>query len=110
MTDGIQRNDIYEHLVSELKSERKVLSPKTFMEDYLPKDLRVPFRQHFEQRNIPMTQFSKDWKDIGNQLKRRTLVTVHGVNITAPAEGENLIEVSEDQIVINDALNRVGHK
>src|SRR5258706_7366847 len=39
VTDGVERNTLYEHLVSEMKSKRQDLSPRRFMEDYLPGDL-----------------------------------------------------------------------
>jgi hypothetical protein len=115
VSDGIERNTVYEHLVSELKSQRRLLSPRSFMEDYVQADLRPAFRQYFDSQHVPMTQFSKDLQDISNQLKRRTLITTHGVNITAPVneEGnieEGLVQVGEERIVVNDSLRRVGRK
>jgi hypothetical protein len=110
VTDPVQKNDIYESLVSELKSQRRTLSPRTFMEDYVPSELRVPFRQFFESGNVPMTQFPKDRGDIDRRLRRRSLLTEHGISITAPVEGENLIEIAEERIVVNDSLRRVGRK
>jgi hypothetical protein len=115
VTDGVERNTLYEHLVSEMKSQRRTLSPRSFMEDYVPADLRPAFRQYFESKNVPMTQFSKDLQDINNQLKRRTLITTRGVNITAPVNEdgnveEGLVQVGEEQIIVNDSLQRVGRK
>lgn len=62
-----------------------------------------------------MTQFSKDLQDVNNQLKRRTLITTRGVNISAPVNDdgrtdEGLIEVAEERIIVNDSLERVGRK
>ena len=110
ITDPVEKNTVYEHLVSELKSERRTMSPRSFMEDYMPGPLRVPFRRHFEAANIPMTQFSKDVEDISRQLRRRSFTTRRGVTITAPVEEENLVDVGEDRIVVNDTLDRVGRK
>lgn len=115
VTDGVERNTMYEHLVSELKSQKVALSPRSFMEDYVPPDLRPAFQHFFEERQVPLTQFSKDLQDIRNQLRRRTLITTRGVNITAPVNedgtfDEGLIDVGVERIVVNDSLERVGHK
>jgi len=110
VTDPIEKNDVYEHLVSELKSQRRTLSPRTFMDDYIPTQLRVPFRQYFETANVPMTQFPKDLEDIKRQLRRRSLLTTRGVSITVPVEEEHIVDIAEDRIVVNDSLQRVGRK
>ncbi len=115
VTDGVERNTLYEHLVSELKSQPHALSPRRFMEDYLPGNLRPAFQQFFEDKHVPMTQFSKDLQDVQNHLKRRTLITTRGVNITAPVAEDGtieqgLIDVGDERIVVNDSLERVGRK
>ena len=115
VSDGVERNTIYEHLVSEMKSQRHALSPRRFMEDYLPGPLRPSFRNYFQEKNVAMTQFPKDTQDILGRLKRRTLITTRGVNITAPVSEDGaiengLIDVGEERIVVNDSLERVGHK
>jgi hypothetical protein len=115
VTDGVERNTLYEHLVSELKSQRHAVSPRRFMEDYLPGDLRPAFQRFLEEKKVPMTQFTKDLEDVRSQLKRRTLITTRGVNITAPVaeDGmieEGLIDVGDARIVVNDSLERVGRK
>jgi hypothetical protein len=110
ITDPVEKDTAYEHLFSELKSQRRTLSPRTFMEEYMPAPLRVPFKQFFQAANVPMTQFSKDLEDIKPQLRRRSFSTTRGVTITAPVEEENLIDVGAEKIVVNDTLARVGKK
>lgn len=41
--DPIVKNDLYEHIHSELKSNKRSLSPKTFMEDRLPEPYRKSY-------------------------------------------------------------------
>lgn len=113
VTDPVQKNDLYEHLVSELKSQPRNLSPRRFMEEKVPAPLRVPFRQYFEEANIPMTQFPKDLEDISRRLRRRAFTTTRGVTISVPEDQEdqeNLIEIGEENIIVNDTLDHVGKK
>ena len=110
VTDPVEKNDIYEHLVSELKSQPRNLFPRTFMEEKIPAPLRVPFLQHFEEAHLPMTQFPKDLEDISRRLRRRSFTTTRGVTISVPADEENLIEIGEQRIIVRDTLERVGKK
>jgi hypothetical protein len=108
VTEPIRKNEIYEHLVSELQSQRRVVSPRTFMEEYLPAALRRPFQHHFETRGVPMSQFPKDTEEIERKIRRRSFVTEHGVTISAPLDQEERIEIGDERIVVNDPLARVG--
>lgn len=108
--DAVQKNDFYEHVHSELKSNRRKVSPRQFIEDYVPKPLRVPYQQFLEQHKISLQAFTKDVGEIRGRLRRKSLYTRRGISVTVPEDQENLVRVQPDNIIVHDNLVRVDHK
>lgn len=108
--DPVVKNDLYEHIHSELKSNKKSLSPKTFMEDRLPEPYRKPYQAHLKDWGVSLQSFEKDTKDIQARLRRRAYHTEGGVSVIAPEEEANLVEVAKKQIVVHDQLLSIEHK
>jgi hypothetical protein len=107
ITDPVAINDFYEHLHSELKSNRKKVSPTAFIEEYLPKPLRVPYRQFMEKEKISLQAFSKDVVEIKTRLRRKSLHTKSGISVTVPEEEENRVKVEKEKIIVTDSLESV---
>lgn len=110
VTDPIIKNDIYEHIQSELKSNRKTVSPKRFIEDYVPASHRTAYEAFLKDNGVALHAFDKDISDIKGQLRRSAFHTARGVTVTAPEEAAELVEISKQRIVVNDQLLSVEHK
>jgi hypothetical protein len=110
ITDAVDKNTFYESVHSELKSNRRNVSPRQFVEDYVPPPLRVPYRQFLEERNVSLQSFTKDISEIKPRLRRKALHTAHGISITVPEDEGELVKVKAQQIVVNDHLVSVDHK
>lgn len=106
--DAELKNDLYDHIVSEMKAQKKTFSPKKFIEDYVPDAHRTPFRVYLEDRHITLKQFQVDVSEIKSHLKRRSLGTVAGVRITVPAEASGLVDVQKTHVIIADSVVSVG--
>jgi hypothetical protein len=102
------KNDLYDMVVSEMKSQKKVFAPKKFIEDYIPEEHREPFRQHLEEQHINLKQFHVDTTEIKSHLRRRSLHTSTGVRITVPAEANEVVDVQATHVVIADTVVSVG--
>jgi hypothetical protein len=102
------KNDLYDHIVSEMKTQKKTFSPKRFIEDYFPERHRDPFQVFLEGRHVPMKQFPVDISEIKSHLKRRSLETSTGVRITVPAEASGVVDVQKTHVVIADTVVSVG--
>jgi hypothetical protein len=110
ITDPMERTAIYEHVVSELNSNRTTVSAKRFAEDYLSVSDRKQYLEFMKVHGVAAHQFQKDNQDIGGKLKRISYHTDQGVTVTAPAEKEELISVDKKRIVVNDRLKTVATK
>ena len=108
VTDPIEKNTIYEHVVSELKSQKRHFSPKRFIEDYLPPEHQQPFADFLVEHRVAMTQFTVDVSAVERTLRRRSYHTSKGVTVTVPADAPTIVEVEVERIVVNDAVTRVG--
>lgn len=108
VSDAEVKNDLYDTILSEMKSQKKTFAPKKFIEEYIPEEHREPFRLHLEEQHIPMKQFHIDTTEIKLHLKRRSLQTSTGVRITVPAEANNVVEVQQNYVVIADKVISVG--
>src|SRR5260370_3898980 len=54
VADPVVKNDLYEHIQSELKSSRKTVSPKKFVEDYLPEPYHKAYGEFLSgRRRVP---------------------------------------------------------
>ena len=102
------KNDLYDHIVSEMKTQKKIFSPKKFIGDYIPEGHREPFRIFLEQQHIAVKQFNVDISEIKSHLKRRSLETAAGVRITVPAEASQVVDVQKTHVVIADTVVSVG--
>jgi hypothetical protein len=109
ITDPVVKNDVYEHLISELKSNRTDIVPQEFGEDYLPDEYQAAYADHLQQMQIA-AKFDKDTSDIQGHLRKRAFYTANGVIVTAPAKAEKLVKVKKDQIVVNDQLRSIAEK
>ncbi len=108
--DPVVKQAMYEHLVSELNSNRQAVSPKRFIQDYVKTDLRQPYEEFLRQNNAPIRQFSKDTGDIQSKLRRLSYHTEEGLAVIVPADKEKLVEVGKAQIVVRDALRTISRK
>jgi hypothetical protein len=102
------KNDLYDHIVSEMKTEKKAFSPKKFIEDYIPAAHRESFRLFLEEQHVAMKQFKVDISEIKSHLKRRSLETATGIRITVPAEASGVVDVQKNHVVIADTVVSVG--
>ncbi len=106
--DAELKNDLYDNIVSEMKSQKRTFSPKKFIEDYVPEEHRATFHQFLEEQQISMRQFPVDITEIKSHLKRRSLQTSVGVRITVPAEANEVVDVQKTHVVIADTVVSVG--
>lgn len=110
ISDPVAKNDVYEHLVSELKSNRATVSPKRFVEDYVPDEYRKPYLEFVKESGVSLHQFEKDLSDLGGKLRRRSLHTIRGVTVTVPVDEPRLVDIEAEQIVVHDRLQTVVDK
>jgi hypothetical protein len=107
ITDPVAINDFYEHLHSELKSNRKKVSPRDFIEQCLPKTLRIPYQQFLEKEKVSLQAFTKDVVEIKTRLSRRSLHTKNGISVTVPEGAEGRVKVDAEKIVVADSVESV---
>lgn len=108
VTDPVQLNDVYEHLLSELKSNRKQFSPKGFIEDYVPEEHQHQLREHLRKEGLSLNTFHKDTSDIESKLRRRAYRTEKGILLSVPEEHDEVIEVHATKVIVKDTLSKVG--
>jgi hypothetical protein len=104
VADPIQKNDLFEHLQSQLKSAAPKFSPEGFIDKFVPKAQRKAFRQHFEEREVSLATFHKDVSDIEGKLRRTIYRTENDALVSIPVDRSELVTVSDTQIVISDRL------
>ncbi len=107
VTDPVIKSDIYDHLQSQLKSSAKTFAPKTFIQDFVPEDFQVQFREHLEAENVPLTAFKKDIADIASKLERRAYQTTKGGMISVPVEIADIVEIRSNDILVKDTVAKV---
>lgn len=110
IAEAVTKNDVYEHLLSELKSNKKRISPKKFIEDYFPDAYRREYQDFLAERNISMQGFEKDISDIKTKISRKLFQTKGGVTVTVPADRDQLVEIEPEQITVRDSLRTVATK
>ncbi len=110
ITDAVGKNTFYEHIHSELKSNKKNLSPKQFLEDYVPSALRVPYKKFLAEHKVSLQSFTKDISEIKTRLRRKSLRTAHGISVIVPEDEERLVKIEKEQIVVHDELVNIDHK
>jgi hypothetical protein len=105
--DPIVKSDVYDHLQSQVKSQKKIFSPKHFIEEFVPVDYQEQFTEHLAQEHIPLTQFTKALDDIQSKLKRRAYETKQGGMISVPADLPDLVEVRAEDILVKDSVLKI---
>jgi hypothetical protein len=108
VTEPLLRTQIYDSLHAELRSNKATFAPKTFIQEFVPEELKKTYREYLEEQSVPLVSFHKDVADIKNKLRRRTFLSEQGVVVSAPEESEDLVKVSEESILVQDRLKRVG--
>ena len=106
VTDVEDRNDIYQHLVSELSSQKKNFSPKQFIADYITDEYEDEFTAHMEQASVPLKQFPIDTAEIKSRIKRKAYRTAKGALISAP--DDVIVIVSETDVTVKDSVSSLG--
>lgn len=110
VTDPLVKSALYGHLVSELNSNKTVISPKKFAADFVSISESDNYLEFLKSKHVSVTQFHKDTADIATKLKRLAFYTSKGVLISAPADLEGLVGIEAEQIVVHDHLQRVVKK
>jgi hypothetical protein len=108
--DPVAKNDMYEHLHSQMKSETRTFAPLRFIQEYVPREYQRSFKEHLQSQGISTASFTKDLADISGRLKQQAFVTQRGARVTVPAENAEIVNVTTDQIIVNDPLMRVDRK
>ncbi len=85
VTDPVVKSEIYDALLTEIKSNKASFSPKQFIQEYVPEDYQNNFKEHLQAAKIPLTVFEKDTADISTRLRRRAYET-KGNNILGKIE------------------------
>lgn len=107
ITDPVIKSDIYDHLQSQLKSQKKMFSPKVFIEEFVPPDYQEQFRDHLKSEDISLTAFAKDLSDIETKLKRRAYETTKGGMISVPADLADIVVIRPEDILVKDSVLKV---
>lgn len=105
--DPIAKNEWAEHTISELKSQKKVISPRKFIEDYVPLEHRQPFEEFLGEKRFPLRQFGLNTEDIKRKLTTRAYHTARGAKVTVPADATEIIEIEQERIVVADPLTSI---
>lgn len=104
--DPEEKSSFHDHLVSELRSNRTTITPRTFIDDYVPRRLQDDYQKFLVERGVGITRFPKDTSDFAAKLRRRSLSTAHGIHVSVPIDQEELLSIKESSIVIQDALQK----
>ena len=107
VTDPVEKSDLYEALASELRSNASSFSPKGFLENHLPPEYRLQFKDHLLADSIPLSSFRKDLQDVNNRLKRHVYMTKSGAMVSVPESHLEVMEVTEESNTIRDTVSRV---
>ena len=110
ISDAVAKNTFYEHIHSELKSNRRNVSPRQFLEDCVEPELRVSYQHFLEKHNVSLQAFTKEISEIKTRLRRKSLHTARGISVTVPENEDNLVKVNAEQIVVQDQLVSIDHK
>lgn len=109
ITDPVEKTKVYDHVMSEM-SWKKTLSPRTFIEEYVPKAHRESFENFLKERHVSLKQFQLDTSEIASRIRRRSYHTAKGAEVRVPEDQAEIVSVKEESIVIADTLTRVDHK
>jgi hypothetical protein len=104
--DAEKKSQVYDHLVSELRSNRTTVTPQQFTRDYLPRDLQDTYSNFLRDNGVGTARFTKDTADLSSKLRRKSLHTSRGIQLSVPIEQEELVEITAEDITISDTLER----
>jgi 37-kD nucleoid-associated bacterial protein len=110
VTDPVVKNDLYEHLQSQMKSEKRSFEPLVFVREFVPRDYQQTFKEHLESQSIATSSFTKDLSDISTRIKQKAYLTARGARVSVPAENSEIVDVEPDRIIVNDELLKVDRK
>jgi len=110
ITDPVEKTKVYDHVMSEMSSEKKTFAPRTFIEEYVPKAHRESFESFLKERQVSLKQFPLDTSEIVGRLRRRSYHTAKGAEVRVPEEEADIVRVQEESIIIADTVTRVDHK
>jgi len=109
VTDPIHKDELYEHLQSQMKASQRTFSPRSFVENYVPEDYQSAFSDHLKSENL-WSGFTKDVADITTRLRTSAYLTAHGVRVSVPAENAQIVDVGPERIIVNDSLVSVDRR
>jgi hypothetical protein len=109
LTNPVQKDEVFEHLQSQMKSPQRNFSPVSFIDHYVPAPLRAEFKVHLRETNAINT-FTKDVADISNRLRTSSYITAHGVRVSVRADNAERVNVGPDTIIVNDLLVSINRK
>jgi len=75
---------IYNHLVSELTSEKSSLSPKKFAEHYIPSNHRKQYLDFLKEQGMSLGNIDKDLDLVGTRLKKTVYDFASGAALIVP--------------------------
>lgn len=93
--DPLRRTKYYNHLVSELTSQKGSLSPKSFAEKYLVVADRQKYLDYLESQNVAPTSFPRETDLISARLEKRVLEFRSGIAIVTPHESSERVKLSK---------------
>src|ERR1017187_2431050 len=108
--DPVTKADWYSHVTSELTSKKRRISPRGFIDDYVPEEHRAPFEELLKQRRFPLKAFDLDTSDVKSRLRRLLYRTRSGAHVSVPFDKPELIQIEVERIVILDSLSSVGRQ
>jgi len=99
-----QKEELYTHLLSQMRSRQEVFSPENFAKEFLPEGDDVPFLGYLEDRGVTREEFPLETSAIKSKLKMRSYKTRRGARISAPIESEDWLEVQNNGVIIRDEV------
>ena len=60
ITEPVMKTQLYDSLHSELRSNKAQLVPKSFIQEYVPDELKKPYREFLEEHHVELTSFHQD--------------------------------------------------
>jgi hypothetical protein len=110
ITDPVEKNTFYEHVVSELKAQRRDFCALAFLEHYVPPEHQTRFREYLAEHHVPLTPFPIDLTEIGSALRRKAFHTARGATISVPSDEAEMVRVETDRVIVSDCVTRVDTK
>jgi hypothetical protein len=110
VADPVIKNDLYEHVQSQMKSESRTFEPLIFVREFVPKEYQQSFQEHLQATNVSTASFTKDVSDISKRMKQRLYVTKKGVRVVVPADDADIVDVQPERIIVNDELLKVDRR